>query len=115
VETTRRAGVGGGRSHRLQVRFDAGLLGRIRERSRANGQSLSAIVRQLVATALRLDTEPGSRTDSPAALAALVAAEHAALMVASVLPDGQRLLLALGAQAARAAEERLAIFREGER
>jgi hypothetical protein len=115
VETTRRASVDGGRSHRLQVRFDAQLLGPIRERSRTSGQSLSAIIRQLVATALSFDTEPGSRTDSPAALAALVAAEHAALMVASVLPDGQRLLQELGAQAARAAEERLAMFRETER
>jgi hypothetical protein len=115
VETTRRASVDGGRSHRLQVRFDAGLLGRIRERSRTTGQSLSAIVRQLVASALSFDTEPGPRLDSPAALAALVAAEHAALMVATVLPDGQRRLHELAPQAAVAAEERLAMFRESER
>lgn len=86
----------------------------IAERAASSGQSLSAIVRQLVASALTFDTEPGPKADSPAALAALVAAEHAALMVASVLPDGRRLMHELGPEAAAAAEERLAMFREAE-
>lgn len=50
--------------------------------------------------------------DSPAALAALMAAEHAVLMVASVLPEGQRRMRELSAQAAAAAEERLALFKD---
>jgi hypothetical protein len=48
-------------------------------------------------------------------LAALVAAEHAALMVAAVLPDGERRLRDLAPRAAAAAEERLAMFREADR
>lgn len=69
-------------------------------------------MRQLVAAALTFDTEPGPRPDSPAALAALVAAEHAALMVAAVLPDGRRKMQELAAEATAAAEERLDMFRE---
>lgn len=80
-----------------------------------SGESLSSVVRQLIAKALMFDTEPGPRPDSPAALAALVAAEHAALMVATVLPDGRRRMAELGAEAAAAAEERLTLFREAER
>jgi len=61
-----------------------------------------------------MDTEPGTRADSPAALAALVAAELAALMVAAVLPDGRRRLQDLAPEAAAAAAARLAMFREVE-
>jgi len=75
---------------RLQVGFTTAQRSAIVERARRSGLSLSASVRQLVSAALTFDSEPGSRSDSPAALAALVAAEHAALMVAAVLPDGQR-------------------------
>jgi hypothetical protein len=103
------------KSQRLQIAFTAGQRLAIAERARRSGLSLSASVRQLVSTALTFDSEPGSRSDSPAALAALVAAEHAALMVAAVLPDGQRRLQELGPQAALAAEERLAMFRDTER
>ena len=53
--------------------------------------------------------------DPPASLAALVAAEHAVLMVASILPEGDRRMRELAPQAAIAAEERLTIFREAER
>jgi hypothetical protein len=55
---------------------------------------------------------PSARPDSPAALAALTAAELAVLMVASVLPEGQRRMHELAPEAALAAEERLALFRE---
>jgi hypothetical protein len=52
-----------------------------------------------------------SPLDSAAALAALTAAEHAVLMVASVLPEGQRRLRELSPAAATAAAERLALFK----
>ena len=55
-----------------------------------------------------------NRADSPGTLATLVAAEHAVLMVASVLPEGERRMRELRPLAARAAEERLALFRDGE-
>ena len=100
--------------NRLQVAFTAAQRSAILERAEGSGQSLSATVRRLVAAALTFDSEPGPRPDSPANLAALIAAEHAVLMVASVLPEGERRMRELGPQAARAAEERLALFRDGE-
>ncbi len=106
--------VGSPQAHRLQVAFTAAQRAAIAGRARRTGLSLSVIVRQLVGAALVFDTEPGTGADSPAALAALVASEHALLMVAAVLPDGERRLQELAAQAASAAEERLATFREAE-
>jgi hypothetical protein len=55
---------------------------------------------------------PNASLDSPAALAALTAAELAVLMVASVLPEGQRRMRELAPEAAHAAEEHLALFRD---
>lgn len=101
-------------AHRIQVAFTAAQRSELTERARRSGQSLSATVRQLVAAGLRFDAESGERADSPAALAALVAAEQAALMVAAVLPDGRRLMHDLASEAAAAAEERLAMFREAD-
>ncbi len=108
-------GVGKAYGLRLQVLFTAAQRAAIVERARDSGLPLSAVVRQLVALALRFDAEPGVSRESPAALAALVAAEHAALMVATVLPDGRRRMQELGAEAAAAAEERLAMFKDAER
>ena len=96
------------------MRFDNRLLRDIRDQAAQRGQSLSAVVRQLVAAALALDAEPGPRPDSPAALAALVASELTALMVASILPDGEARMHELAAQAAINAEERLAGLRDTE-
>ncbi len=100
------------KSQRLPVTFTAAQRSAIAERAAASSQSLSSIVRQLVAAALTFDTEPGPRPDSSAALAALLAAEHALLMVASILPEGEARMLALAEQASRAAEDRLATVRE---
>jgi hypothetical protein len=99
------------RSHRLQVGFSPAQRSAIGERARDAGLSLSSTVRQLVSTSLSLEQTTGA-SDPPAALAALVAAEHAVLMVASVLPEGQRRMHELAPQAALAAEERLATVRE---
>jgi len=107
--------VGNPQAHRLQVAFTAAQRAAIAERAQRAGLPLSVIVRQLVGAALAFDSEPGTRADSPAALAALVASEHALLMVAAVLPDGERRLHELAAQAAIAAEERLAALREVDR
>lgn len=104
--------VGTPQSHRIQVAFTTAQRSALIERTRDTGQSLSATIRQLIAVALRFDAEHGPRSDSPAALAALVAAEQALLMVASVLPEGQRRMQELAPEAALAAEARLALFRE---
>jgi hypothetical protein len=73
-------------------------------------------VRLLVAKGLRAEAQslkaPEGSRDSPATLAALTAAELAVLMVASVLPEGQRRMHELAPDAALAAEERLALFKE---
>jgi hypothetical protein len=100
-------------SHRLQVRFDIELLGRLRLNARGSGQSLSAKVRDLVCAGIDADRQGRApRDESPAGLATLVAAEHAVLMVASVLPEGQRRMHELAPAAALAAEQRLAHIKE---
>ena len=107
--------MGTSQARRLQVGFTTAQRAAIVEQARHGGLSLSATVRQLVSAALSLEPSTGGKADSPASLAALVAAEHAALMVATVLPDGRRRMQELGAEAAAAAEERLAMFKDVER
>jgi len=104
--------VGTSQGRRLQVGFTAAQRSAIAEQARLGGLSLSATVRQLVSAALSLEPGTGGKADSPASLAALVAAEQAVLMVASVLPDGELRMAELGARATQAAEERLTLFRE---
>ena len=83
--------------------------------ARDHGLSLGPAIRLALARSLR-EEESGSRTDESAvSLAALTAAEHTVLMVASVLPEGRRLMEKLAAEAAAAAEARLAMFREDDR
>jgi hypothetical protein len=106
--------VGTPQAYRLQVAFTAAQRSAVAERASRNGESLSAAVRRLVTAALELDPQARGYGDPPASLAALVAAEHAVLMVASILPEGEHRMQELAAQAARAAEERLALFRDGE-
>jgi hypothetical protein len=82
--------------------------------ARQRGRSLADAIRSLAVIGLiaERDETPLAQADTPGTLAALTAAEHAVLMVASVLPEGQSRMRELGAQAAIAAEERLALFRE---
>jgi hypothetical protein len=79
-----------------------------------HGLGLGPAIRLLVGQALAAEgiSRPVRPTapDSPAALAALTAAEHAVLMVASVLPEGERRMRSLGERATQAAGERLALF-----
>src|SRR5207245_8044690 len=80
--------------------------------ARQRGLQLGPAIRMLVGGALQSDADASStRVDSPAALAALVASEHAVLMVASVLPEGEQRMRSLAERAVEAAEERLALFR----
>jgi hypothetical protein len=94
----------------LPTELEAGL----RSYAQPRGWSLADALRSLASIGLLTEHSraSGSQSDSPAILAALTAAEHAVLMVASVLPDGQRRMHELSPEAARAAEERLAQFRE---
>jgi hypothetical protein len=104
-------------SRRFHLYLPTDLESRLRTSASRRGVALAVVIRQLTAQALeieerRADSRP---LESPVMLAALVAAEHAVLMVASVLPDGEHRMQELGPQAAAAAEERLDMFREAAR
>jgi hypothetical protein len=101
-------------SRRFHLVLSAQLEAGIRSFAIRHGLSLAEAVRSLADRSLTAETtgNSGNPSDSPASLAALVAAEHAVLMVASVLPDGERRMDELRAQAAAAAEERLSMFKE---
>lgn len=100
-------------SHRLHLRLPWVLDSDIRTFARQHGLGLGPAIRLLVGRGLQAEGQAlAAPEDSPAALAALVASEHAVLMVASVLPEGQRRMRELGVQAAAAAEERIALFKE---
>jgi len=81
---------------------------------RAAGVGLGPAIRLLVASGLAAEAEPArpASIDPSALLATLTAAEHAVLMVASILPEGEQRMRSLAPRAAQSAEERLALFRE---
>ncbi len=104
---------GVGISHRIQVRLDGDLLSQLRRFAEENGLGLSPALRLLATRSLQ-DSGRGvggsPANGERASLAALLAAEHALLLTASVLPEGERRMAALAERAAAAAEERLALF-----
>jgi len=99
-------------SRRYQLRLPQPLSDEVEAFAQQHGLALGQAMRLLAARGLKNETAP---PDSIAALASLTAAEHAVLMVASVLPEGERRMRELAPRAALAAEERLAILREVER
>jgi hypothetical protein len=96
-------------SRRFHLRLPSDLEAQLVAFARPHGLGLGPAIRLLVGRAL--EKEERQVEDSPAALAALAAAEHAVLMVASILPEGQRRRHELFEPAAKAAEARLALFR----
>jgi hypothetical protein len=101
-------------SRRFHLVLPAQLEAGIRAFANRYGLSVAEAIRSLANRSLTAETTGNTDNpiDSPASLAALVAAEHAVLMVASVLPEGEQRARELAPQAAAAAEERLALFRE---
>ena len=100
-------------SRRYQLRLVQPLSEEVETFARQQGLALSQTIRLLIRRGLDGETrQVDPSPDSLADLAALTAAEHAVLMVASVLPEGQRRMHELAPAAAQAAEERLAQFRE---
>ena len=71
--------------------------------------ALGVAIRELADQGLTTsNSEAGPRArESVLLLATLLAAEHAVLMVASILPEGERRKTELAAQAAVAAQERI--------
>ena len=98
-----------GLSSRIGLRLSVQEHGLLAGFSRDYGQTTAAAARFLLVRALTRDPD---QTLLAAALAALVAAEHAALMVASIIPDGEDRLLSLADMASEAAQRRLASFTE---
>jgi hypothetical protein len=101
-------------SRRYHFLLEAELEVDLKGYARRRGLSLADAFRTLAVIGLIAERGEASvaRADTPGTLAALTAAEHAVLMVASILPDGQSRMRELGSQAAIAAEERLALVRE---
>ena len=102
-------------SRRYQIRLSLPLQSGLELFAQQHGLGLCAAIRFLVGRGLEAEASRlggyESSGDSAAALAALTAAEHAILMVASVLPEGERRMHSLAQRAAEAAEERLTFFR----
>jgi hypothetical protein len=99
-----------GLSRRINLRLDAVQHAAVVAYGQQHGLRPSPAARHLIGEALAA-AAPGG-TSQPASLAALVAAEHAVLMVASVLPEGESRMRALAERASAAAEARLAMFVE---
>lgn len=101
-------------SRRFHLLLPAELDASLRALARERGLSLAETIRSLSALGLEEGrvTRGIGHPESAVALATLTAAEHAVLMVASVLPEGESRMLSLANRAAEAAEERLALFRE---
>ena len=97
---------------RLHIRLPAKTAADLLARAASQGLTVSATARQLIQFGLAEDhaTHGTGSGHEVATLSALVAAEHAVLMVASVLPEGERRMRELGQRAALAAEERLSLF-----
>jgi hypothetical protein len=104
------------KSRRYQIRLDQSLASELEAFASSHGLQWVPAIRLLLSRGLKAEAlDTGSPQDSPAALAGLVAAEHAVLMVASVLPEGERRMHELAPQAAAAAEERLAVVGDSHR
>ncbi len=88
--------------------MDADFLARIEHHARANAICRSAAVRSLAARALDGIERLGGDAD-PVGMAALIAAEHALLLIATLLPEGERLSAELHGRALLAADARLAL------
>jgi hypothetical protein len=107
-------------SRRYQLRLAEGTARELETFAQERGIALCASLRLLIERGLHSESESSTPAeaprDSPAALAALTASEHAVLMVASVLPEGELRMRSLAERATEAAGERLALFQpQGDR
>ncbi|HVC07191.1 MAG TPA: hypothetical protein VND98_06390 [Solirubrobacterales bacterium] len=94
-------------SARVQVRFALDELQQLKERSRAQGATLSATVRSLALASL---DQQGAET-AAYALAAVVAAEHVLRLLQTIVPDGASRSARLAAEAWTGGLERVSIAR----
>jgi len=95
-------------SRRYQLRLGEPLASELDAFARARDLCACPAIKLLVRQGL--DAAKNRRgPESPAALAALVAAEHSLLVVAGILPQGRSLIASLAEEAFAAAEQRLAL------
>ncbi len=100
-------------SRRYELRLASPLSCDLEDFARRHELGWGPSIRLLIRRGLELEARSSRAalaSDSPASLAALTAAEHAVLMVASILPEGEQRMQALAERAAQAAEARLAVF-----
>jgi hypothetical protein len=98
---------------RVQVRLTGAMKAELARQAAEAGLPMSALARQLIDAGMRSASGGSANEDLRLlSLCALVAAEQVVLMVASVLPEGEQRARDLASQAATAAEERLALFRD---
>ena len=98
---------GVGISRRYQVRLPVALASSLEEFAQQRSLGLAPTIRMLLSRALE------SESSNPAAtLACQIAAEHALLLVASILPEGERRMRSLSSRAAETAAERLTQIRK---
>ena len=89
----------------VRIRMSRAMYGLLRRQAEAQDTNVSALVRELVAAAARRTDATGD--GELAALAALVAVEHARLLLEAIVPDGRRRSLELRPLATQAADLRL--------
>jgi len=99
-------------SRRFHLLLPPELEGRLRDFAASRGVALAVGLRELASKGLTSSTgeADSGASESPLLLATLLAAEHAVLMVASILPEGERRRRELAAQAAVAAQERVGMI-----
>ena len=99
---------------RIHLQLPSDLERELRLVGQQHGVGLGPAIRILVRRGLDRDGEHQRCRDCAAAVAALIAAEHTLLVVASILPQGTSLIGGLATEAVAAAEQRLALVEERE-
>ena len=90
----------------LRLRVSAQLSAQLGDYARERDLSISFAARECLRTGLNQTGNAPGQAET-AALAGLVAAEHARLLIETIIPDGHNRAIALGAEAARVAQLRL--------
>jgi hypothetical protein len=95
---------------RVHLQLPSDLERELRAVGQELGIGLGPAIRVVVGRGLDRDEHQRPCRDCNAAVAALIAAEHSLLVVASILPQGKSLIASLCAEAGAAAEQRLALI-----
>ncbi len=100
---------------RIHFQLPSELEAEVRAIGREHGIGLGPAIRVVLRRGIDRGPVAEACRDCASGLAALIAAEQTLLVVASILPQGRSLVDGLAADAATAAEQRLAAVDQGER